>query len=184
LCVISMTYGSFRMETGDILLKKWCFGIGRAKPRTMMEQNSSGEANTYITYPKYRTIAVQVESAEQKGKMWHVKGKQFATLTGKPKAVELVVEQKGEKYPLFVVAGQKRPFHFIPASQAGDLTTDEGMPPVGSLISLNKKHALVVGIERNQLTVFVNGQYDTVAVKPGSIKWTADKLLTSLAKKS
>jgi hypothetical protein len=172
------------METGDILLKKWCFGIGRAKPRTMMEQNSSGEANTYITYPKYRTIAVQVESAEQKGKMWHVKGKQFATLTGKPKAVELVVEQKGEKYPLFVVAGQKRPFHFIPASQAGDLTTDEGMPPVGSLISLNKKHALVVGIERNQLTVFVNGRYDTVAVKPGSIKWTADKLLTSLAKKS
>ncbi len=116
--------------------------------------------------------------------MWHVKGKQFATLTGKPKAVELVVEQKGEKYPLFVVAGQKRPFHFIPASQAGYLTTDEGMPPVGSLISLNKKHALVVGIERNQLTVFVNGQYDTVAVKPGSIKWTADKLLTSLAKKS
>jgi hypothetical protein len=172
------------MKTGDILLKKWCFGIGRAKPRKMMEQNSSGEANTYITYPKYRTIAVQVESAEQKGKMWHVKGKQFATLTGKPKAVELVVEQKGEKYPLFVVAGQKRPFHFIPASQAGDLTTDEGMPPVGSLISLNKKHALVVGIERNQLTVFVNGQYDTVAVKPGSIKWTADKLLTSLAKKS
>ena len=172
------------MKTGDILLKKWCFGIGRAKPRKMMEQNSSGEANTYITYPKYRTIAVQVESAEQKGKMWHVKGKQFATLTGKPKAVELVVEQKGEKYPLFVVAGQKRPFHFIPASQAGDLTSDEGMPPVGSLISLNKKHALVVGVERNQLTVFVNGKYDTLAVKPGSIKWTADKLLTSLAKKS
>ena len=172
------------MKSGDILLKKWCFGIGRAKPRKMMGQSASGEASTYITYPKYRTIALQVESAEKKGNFWHVKGKQFATLTGKPKAVEVVVEQKGEKHPLFIVAGQKRPFHFIPASLAGNLTSDEGMPPVGSLISLNKKHALVVGVERNQLTVFVNGKYDTLAVKPGSIKWTADKLLTSLAKKS
>ena len=92
------------MNKGDVLLKKWCFGIGRAKARTMVEQNSSGEAVTYVTYPKYRTIALQVESAEKKGKKWHVKGKQYASLTGKPKTVEIIFDEKGpEKRPYYMV---------------------------------------------------------------------------------
>ena len=59
---------------------------------------------------------------------------------------------------------------------------DDGIPPVGSLISLNKKHAIVVEVDRNQLTVFVNGKYDTLTVKPGSVKWHSDKILKSLGK--
>ena len=51
------------VKKGDILLKKWCFGIGRAKPRKMVGQNASGEAQTYITYPKYRTIALNPKRA-------------------------------------------------------------------------------------------------------------------------
>ena len=171
------------MKNGDILLKKWCFGIGRAKPRKMLEQNASGDTNIVITYPKYRTIALLVESAEKKGKKWHVKGKQFASLTGKPKEVEVVLDQKGpEEHPYFVAGTQKRPFHLIKLGTCAGIATDDGIPPVGSLISLNKKHALVVEVSRNELKVFVNNKYETVAVKPGSIRWTDDKLLKSLQK--
>ena len=171
------------MNKGDVLLKKWCFGIGRAKPRTMVGQTASGDAVTYVTYPKYRTIALQVESAEKKGKTWHVKGKQYASLTGKPKAVEMVFDEKGpEKRPYYMVGTQKRPFHLLPLGKASGIGTDEGIPPVGSLISLNKKHAIVVEVDRNQLTVFVNGKYETLTVKPGAVKWHSDKILKSLGK--
>ena len=171
------------MKTGDVLLKKWCFGIGRSKARTMVGQDLQGEAVTYVTYPKYRTIALQVESAEKRGNKWHVKGKQYASLTGKPKAVELVFDEKGsEKRPYYVVGTQKRPFHLLPLGKGAGITTDEGIPPVGSLISLNKKHAIVVEVDRNQLTVFVSGKYESLTVKPGSIKWHSDKILKSLAK--
>ena len=85
------------MKKGDILLKKWCFGIGRSKARKMVGENHSGEAETYFTYPKYRTIALQVETAEKKGKQWHVTGKQYASLTGKPKTVTVVFDQKGKE---------------------------------------------------------------------------------------
>ena len=169
------------MQAGDILIKKWCFGIGRAKPRKMVGQNNSGEAQTFITYPKYRTIALKVESAQKKGKTWYVTGKKFASLTGKPKDVKLSFEEKGDKRPYFVTGGQKRPFHLIPMASAGNIIAEEGMPPVGSLISVNKKHALVVDTGRNELTVFVNGAYETLTCEPGSVKWFSDKILTSMA---
>lgn len=169
------------VKKGDILLKKWCFGIGRAKPRKMVGQNASGEAQTYVTYPKYRTIALKVESAEKKGKLWHVTGTKFASLTGKPKACTLVFEEKGKNRPVFVTGGQKKPFHLIPMANAGNIVAEEGMPPIGSLINVNKKHALVVEVGRNQLTVFVNGEYETLVCKPGSVKWHSDKILTSMA---
>tara|TARA_Y100000310_G_scaffold192309_1_gene192263 strand:- start:1215 stop:1736 length:522 start_codon:yes stop_codon:yes gene_type:complete len=172
------------MKTGDILLKKWCFGIGRAKPRKMVEQNRQGEAVTYITYPKYRTIALVVETAERKGKTWHVKGKQYASLTGKPKSVEITLDVKGsEKRPHYTVGTQKRPFHLIPMANAGGIVSDDGMPPVGSLISVNKKHAIVVEVGRNQLTVFVDGKYESLTATPGSIKWFSDKILKSICEK-
>tara|TARA_R110002110_G_scaffold382962_1_gene594269 strand:+ start:167 stop:682 length:516 start_codon:yes stop_codon:yes gene_type:complete len=171
------------MQQGDILMKKWCFGIGRAKPRKMVGQNTGGEAQTYITYPKYRTIVLKIESAEKKGKVWHVTGQQYASLTGKPKTVNVILEEKGKKRPLFVIGGQKRPFHLIPMAEAANIVTEEGMPPVGSLISVNKKHALVVETGRNQLTVFVNGSYETLTVKPGSVKWFSDKILSNMAGK-
>ena len=171
------------MEQGDILIKKWCFGIGRAKPRTELAQNAGGEAQTFITYPKYRTIILKVESAEKKGKLWHVKGKQWASLTGKPKSVDVIFEQKGKNRPFFITGNQKRPFHLIPAAQAGNTEDNTGMPPVGSLISVNKKHALVVEVGRNQLTVFVNGKYESLTVKPGSVRWHSDKILMSVAGK-
>ncbi len=172
------------MKSGDILLKKWCFGIGRGKPRKMVGQNHRGEAETFVTYPKYRTIALQIESAELKGKKWHVKGKQYASLTGKPKSVEKVFDVKGsEKRPYYIEGTQKRPFHLIPMALAGGIVADEGMPPVGSLISVNKKHAIVVEVGRNQLTVFVNGGYETMAVKPGSVKWFSDKILKNICEK-
>lgn len=169
------------MKKGDILLKKWCFGIGRSKARKMVGQNNSGEAETYFTYPKYRTIALQVESAEKKGKQWHVTGKQYASLTGKPKTVTVVFDQKGqEDRPIFFVGTQKRAFHLIPTEMGKRIVSDEGMPPVGSLISVNKKHALVVEVGRNELTVFLNGAYEKLACKPGSIKWHSDKILKSI----
>ena len=40
---------------------------------------------------------------------------------------------------------------------------------------------LVVEVGRNQLTVFVNGEYETLTCKPGSVKWHSDKILTSMA---
>jgi len=172
------------MKKGDILLKKWCFGIGRSKGRQMVGENRSGEAETYFTYPKYRTIALQVETAEKKGKQWHVTGKQYASLTAKPKTVTVVFDLKGQEgRPRFVVGGQKQPFHLIPAEAGQRIVSDEGMPPVGSLISVNKKHALVVEVGRNELTVFLNGTYEKMACKPGSIKWHSDKILKSISKK-
>ena len=168
------------MQQGDILMKKWCFGIGRAKPRKMVRQNGSGEAETFITYPKYRTIAIKVEAAEKKGKTWTVTGKQYASLTGKPKDVKLKFEEKGEKRPYFVIGNQKRPFHLIPMANASNVIVEQGMPPVGSLISVNKKHALVVETGRNELTVFVNGSYETLTCKPGSVKWFSDKILSNM----
>ena len=74
------------MEQGDILIKKWCFGIGRAKPRTELAQNAGGEAQTFITYPKYRTIVFKVLKAEKKNGQWLVEGDQYIFHHGKPKA--------------------------------------------------------------------------------------------------
>jgi len=81
------------------------------------------------------------------------------------------------------VGTQKRAFHLIPTEMGKRIVSDEGMPPVGSLISVNKKHALVVEVGRNELTVFLNGAYEKLACKPGSIKWHSDKILKSISKK-
>jgi len=169
------------MKAGDILLKKWCFGMGRAKARDMIGENSSGEAVTYITYPKYRTIAVKVESAVKKGKFWHVKGKQYVSLTGKPKDVTTVLEEKKRKErSYFLVASQKRPFHLLSGQEQDEF--ESGIPPVGSLINVDKKHALVVEVNRNELTIYVNNKYQKLAVKPGSIRWHSDKILKSIGR--
>ena len=55
----------------------------------------------------------------------------------------------------------------------------KGIPPIGSLITVDKKHAIVTAIERNQLTVFVDGNLKTIVCKPGQIKWHSDKVLLS-----
>ena len=60
------------MNAGDVLMKKWCFGMGRSKAREEGAMNSSGELVTYRTYPKYRTIVFKVDSASKNGETWRV----------------------------------------------------------------------------------------------------------------
>ena len=38
------------MQQGDVLMKKWCFGTGRAKAREEAVQGANGEVKTYVTY--------------------------------------------------------------------------------------------------------------------------------------
>jgi len=129
------------MQANDILMKKWCFGMGRSKVREEAIMNENGELQTYFTYPKYRTIIFKVEKVIKKGKQWHVEGKQYSSLNGKPKTTKLVLDEKQiGHYKLFKVPGQKRPF--LKIENPGALT-EEGIPPVGSLITVNKKHAIV-----------------------------------------
>jgi hypothetical protein len=164
------------METNDFLMKKWCFGFGRrrnTKEREQAHMNADGELTTHRTYPKYRTIVFKVEKATNKGKTWTVEGTQWASLTGKPKKTKLVLK---ERNGLLYAKGQKKPFFRIQTPVA---VTDEGMPPVGSLITVNKKHAIVTEVGRNQLTVFTDGQIKTVVCKPGTIRWNDDKVLLS-----
>ena len=66
------------MISGDVLMKKWCFGMGRAKAREEAVQGNNGEVNTYVTYPKYRSIVFKVDEVTKKGKNVTVKGKQYA----------------------------------------------------------------------------------------------------------
>jgi hypothetical protein len=163
------------MQANDYLMKKWCFGTGRGKVSSKAEatMNHKGELETYFTYPKYRTIVFKVEKATKKGNQWHVEGKQYSSLNAPPKTTTLVlVENKG----LYSVAGQKRPFLQI---QDPGILTDEGVPPVGSLITVNKKHAIVTAVGRNELTIFVNNKMETIKFKPGNIKWHSDKILAS-----
>ena len=47
------------MKTDDIIMKKWCFGLGRSKVREEAKMNRNGELETYKTYPKYRTIVLK-----------------------------------------------------------------------------------------------------------------------------
>ena len=46
-----------------------------------------------------------------------------------------------------------------------------------TLFVVNKKHAIVMAVERNQVTVFVNGETKTITCKPGVIRWNSDKVL-------
>lgn len=164
-----------KMKTNDFLLKKWCFGMGRSKAREEAVEGNNGELHTYRTYPKYRTIVFKVGNARKEGEMWHLEGTQYASLTAKPKKVKMVLR---ERNGLLYKEGQKRPFMRI---QDPNLVQDNGLPPVGSLISVNKKHAIVTEVNRNQLTVFVNGELKTITCKPGSIKWFGDKILKNMA---
>lgn len=163
------------MRPNDYLMKKWCFGMGRSKAREeAIEVN--GELRTYRTYPKYRTIILKIEKAIQNGKTWKVEGKQFASLTGKPKNVKLILK---EKNGVLYVDGQKKPFFRI---QNPGTITEEGIPPVGSLIVIDKKHAIVTSVGRNELTVWVNNRHKTIVCKPNTIKWHSDKVLASAIK--
>ena len=165
------------MQQGDVLMKKWCFGTGRAKAREEAVQGANGEVKTYVTYPKYRTIVFKIDSAIKAGDTWTVKGKQFASLRGEGKAKTVkLVEKNGCFYP----AGQKRSFLKM---QNPNIPVETGFPPVGSLISVNKKHAIVTEVGRNALTVFINGALKTITCKPGTIKWFSDKVLLSAMKK-
>ena len=168
------------MKPNDIIMKKWCFGTGRGKVKRREEavMNESGELQTYFTYPKYRTIVFKVEKATKKGNQWHVEGKQYSSLKSKPKTTKLVLDEKQVgKYKMFKVPGQKRPF--LQIENPGQLT-EEGLPPVGSLITVNKKHAIVTAVGRNELTVFVNNKIQTITCRPGTIKWHSDKILASI----
>jgi len=164
------------MKADDILMKKWCFGLGRSKAREEAIVNDNGELQTYRTYPKYRTIIFKVEKATKKNKQWHVEGKQYSSLNGEPKATKLILD---EKHGVFRVPGQKRPFFQI--ENPGQLT-EEGLPPVGSLITVNKKHAIVTAVGRNELTIFVNNKMQKITCRPGTIKWHSDKILASAVK--
>ena len=157
-------------------MKKWCFGFGKTKARQEGSMSNSGELQTYYTYPKYRTIVVKVSEAKKKGDTWSVKGEQYSSLTGEPKKVELrLVEKNG----CFYAPSQKKPF--LPVANA-KVQVDEGTPPVGSLITVNKKHAIVTKVERNMLTVWVNNKLEQVVFRPGTIKWKSDKILASAVK--
>ena len=167
------------MKTNDFLMKKWCFGFGyrrNTKAREQAHMNADGELTTTRTFPKYRTIVFKVDKATKKGKTWTVEGTQWASLTGKGKKTKLTLD---ERNGLLYAKGQKKPFFRI---QTPVSVTDEGMPPVGSLITVNKKHAIVTEVGRNQITVFTEGAIKTVVCKPGTIRWNDDKVLLSAVK--
>jgi hypothetical protein len=160
------------MKKGDVLLKKWCFGVSYKKPQDWVEMAGDG-AVTVQRYPRYRTIALQVTEAKKKGKKWEIEADQYASLNAKPKKVKLVLDALGNG--AFKVPGQKKLYHRIEHR-----LVSEGMPPVGSLVTLNKKHALVCSVGRNEMTVFVKGVYKTVKVKPGTVRWREDKIVASI----
>lgn len=161
------------MNVGDVLMKKWCFGTGRGKVREEAGMSANGELVTYRTYPKYRTIVFKVNEVSKKGKTWTVTGEQYSSLKGKGKKTTLVLTEKdGCYYP----KGQKRPFLKM---QDPNIPISSGFPPVGSLISVNKKHAIVTEVGRNSLTVWTNNRFKTLTCKPGTIKWFSDKVLLS-----
>ena len=166
------------MISGDVLMKKWCFGMGRAKAREEAIQGTNGEVNTYVTYPKYRSIVFKIDDVTKKGNKYTVKGKQYASLKAKGKeATMTLIEKNG----CFYADGQKRPFLRM---QNPNIPITSGFPPVGSLISVNKKHAIVTEVGRNSLTVYVNNAFKTIICKPGTIKWFSDKVLLSAMKNS
>jgi hypothetical protein len=163
------------VKTNDIIMKKWCFGMGRSKVREEAKMNKGGELETFRTYPKYRTIVFKVGEVTKKGNNYSVKGKQYSSLKGEPKEVTLTLREKNGAY---YVAGQKKPFFKV---QDPNLIVENGLPPVGSLIVVDKKHAIVTKVGRNELTVWLNNNYKTITCKPGTIKWHSDKILASLA---
>ena len=82
------------MQANDILMKKWCFGMGRSKVREEAVMDANGELQTYRTYPKYRTIVFKIEKAEKKKDQWTIEGVQYSSLNGKPKKTTLNLFEK------------------------------------------------------------------------------------------
>jgi len=164
------------MKTGDFLMKKWCFGVSYSKPKDWLEVNS-GEAQVVQRFPRYRTIVLEVlEAKQKKNNTWEIEANQYASLTAKAKKVKILL--KKNKNESFSIEGQKRPFHKISITNH----SETGMPPIGSLITLDKKHAIVTEIGRNELTVWVNNKYRKVSVLPGSIRWRSDKIVANVCK--
>ena len=162
------------MKKGDVLLKKWCFGISYKKIYDRVEVHN-GEASVVMSYPKYRSIALRVLSATKKGKnSWEIEAEQFASLTAKPKKIKTVI--KKVKNGQFVIDGQKRGYHKLDVPPV----LSDKMPPVGSIVTLNKRHALVTGVGRNEMTIFLDNKYLTVSAKPGTIKWRKDNIIASM----
>ena len=162
------------MKAGDFLMKKWCFGVGTRRKK-WIEQNSSGEADIVQRYPRYRTIVLEIlDAKKEKNNAWLVEANQYASLNAKPKKVKLKLAQNKNKS--FSVTGQKTPFHKIEFNGH----TEEGMPPVGSLITLNKKHAIVTATGRNGMTVWMGNKYHDVSIAPGSVRWKTDKIIANI----
>jgi len=162
------------MKKGDVLLKKWCFGISYKKIYDRVEVHN-GEASVVMSYPKYRSIALRVLSATKKGKnSWEIEAEQFASITAKPKKIKTVI--KKAKNGQFVIDGQKKGYHKLDVPPV----LSDKMPPVGSIVTLNKRHALVTGVGRNEMTIFLDGKYLTVSAKPGTIKWRKDNIIASM----
>jgi hypothetical protein len=164
------------MQANDILMKKWCFGMGRSKARVEATMNNQGELQTFHSFPKYRTIVFKVTQAQKRGNQWHVEGEQYSSLNGKPKKTSLVLT---EKNGVLFAPNQKRPF--LKMRNAAGLIED-GLPPVGSLITVDKKHAIVTEVGRNELTVFVKGKLQKITCKPGTIRWHSDRILAAAVK--
>jgi len=164
------------MKKGDVLLKKWCFGISYKKLQNKLEVHN-GEATMVMSYPKYRSIALRVVKSKKKNKnTWEIEAERFASLTAKPKTVKTTI--KKAKNGTFVVEGQKKAYHKLSNPEI----LDENMPPVGSLVTINKRHALVTSVGRNELTVFIDGKYINVTVEPGKVKWRKDNIIASIPK--
>ena len=162
------------MKKGDVLLKKWCFGISYKKIYDRVEVHN-GEASVVMSYPKYRSIALRVLSVSKKGKnSWEIEAEQFASITAKPKKIKTVI--KKAKNGQFVIDGQKKGYHKLDVPPV----LSDKMPPVGSIVTLNKRHALVTGVGRNEMTIFLDNKYLTVSAKPGTIKWRKDNIIASM----
>jgi len=162
------------MKKGDVLLKKWCFGISYKKLENHVEM-SGGQAHVAVSFPKYRSIALRILSSKKKGKdTFEIEAEQFISLTAKPKKIKQVF--KRTKEGTYAVEGQKRVYHKLDIP----FEIDAEMPPVGSLVTLNKRHCLVVSVGRNEMTIFVDGKYQTTKVKPGTIRWRQDKIIASM----
>jgi len=162
------------MKANDVLMKKWCFGFGRSNVKARNEAvQVNGELHTFRSFPKYRTIVLKVSSAKEKNGEWEVEGVQYASLKAKPKKIKLKLK---EKNGVLYAPNQKKPYLRIDTNVPFD---NEGMPPVGSLITVNKKHAIVTEVKRNEIKIWTNGVLQSIVCKPGSVKWHSDKILLS-----
>jgi|TARA_R110000787_G_scaffold2353_5_gene9367 hypothetical protein len=162
------------MKKGDVLLKKWCFGVSYNKLESHVEMGGGG-AHVAVSFPRYRSIVLRVLSCKKKGKnTFEVEAEQFVSMTAKPKKIKQVF--KKTKEGAYAVEGQKKVYHKLDIP----FEVDAEMPPVGSLVTLNKRHCLVVSVGRNKMTIFVDGKYQITKVKPGTIRWRQDNIIASM----